>query len=345
MPVFCASFFVDSMLAAQNMQALKKGMVIMEKKTLLAGEPMGLFIAQNVGPLDEVKGYGMAIAGAEFNVAIGMKRLQHEVGFLTKLGKDPFGKRVVKIMEENGISTELITYSEDRTTGFMLKSMVEEGDPEIFYYRKNSAASTLSPADVENLDFSGYDALHMTGITPALTASTREATSVLWQRARHNGMQISFDPNLRPQLWGDKAEMVHYINEKAGKCDLFLPGINEAKILINETDPEKIAQVYLEMGAKTIIIKLGAAGAYYASAHENGYVEGFPVSKIVDTVGAGDGFAAGVLSAIKEGLSLRETALRGNAVGAIQVMSRGDNDGLPTRKELTDFMKGRQDWR
>lgn len=317
----------------------------MNKKILLVGEPMGLFIAQNKGHLDEVTGYSMALAGAEFNVAIGMRRLNHEVGYLTKLGNDPFGKLIVKIMNKNDISTELITFTDDRTTGFMLKSMVEAGDPEIFYYRKNSAASTLCGKDVENLDFSQYDAIHMTGITPALTDSTREATEVLWKKARQNNMMFSFDPNLRPQLWGDKDKMIHYMNDMAGKSDIFLPGINEAKILLGESDPEKIAQTYLGMGAKMVIVKLGGKGAYYATSSECGYVEGFPVSKIVDTVGAGDGFAAGVLTALKEKLPLKEAVRRGNAVGAIQVMSRGDNDGLPTVKELNDFMNGDANWR
>lgn len=320
-------------------------MIVLEKKTLLVGEPMGLFIAQNKGPLEDVNGYSMALAGAEFNVAIGMKRLGHEVGFLTKLGKDPFGKRVVKTMEANGISTELITYSDDRTTGFMLKSMVDTGDPEIYYYRKNSAASTLCGRDVENLDFSQYDTIHMTGITPALTDSTREAIGVLLEKARQNHMLFSFDPNLRPQLWESREKMVRYMNDMAGKCDIFLPGIKEATILLGISDPEKIADAYRKMGAKTVIVKLGGDGAYYAGEEGCGRIPGWPVKKIVDTVGAGDGFAAGVLTALKEGLPLRDAVNRGNAVGAIQLMSRGDNDGLPTAKELKKFMDGNPDWR
>lgn len=317
----------------------------MDKKTLLVGEPMGLFIAQKKGALEDVDAYSLALAGAEFNVAIGMKRLNCEVGYFTKLGNDPFGKRVIKVMNENGISTELIIHTDERTTGFMLKSMVETGDPEIFYYRKNSAASTLCGKDVENLDFSQYDAIHMTGITPALSDSAREAVSVLWKKARQNNMLFSFDPNLRPQLWPGREEMISYMNDMAGKSDLFMPGINEAKLLTGKAEPEAIAQTYLDMGAKTVIIKLGSEGAYYATNAEHGYAEGFPVSKIIDTVGAGDGFAAGVLTALKEKMSLKEAVRRGNAVGAIQVMSRGDNDGLPTLKELTDFMNGDPKWR
>lgn len=306
---------------------------------------MGLFIAQNEGHLEDVNSYSMALAGAEFNVAIGMKRLNHDVGFLTKLGNDPFGKRIIKTMNENGISTELVSLTDDRPTGFMLKSMVKRGDPEIFYFRKNSAASTLCGKDVENLDLSLYDTIHMTGILPALTGSTREATAVLCQKARQNNMLFSFDPNLRPQLWGDTERMVSFMNDMAGKCDIFLPGINEAALLTGESDPEKIADIYLNKGAKIVIIKLGSQGAYYATHDEFGFVDGFPVSQVVDTVGAGDGFAAGVLTALKENLPLKEAVRRGNAVGAIQVMSRGDNDGLPTVEELQNFMNGNPNWR
>lgn len=65
----------------------------------------------------------------------------------------------------------------------------------------------------------------------------------------------------------------------------------------------------------------------------------FPVKRIVDTVGAGDGFAAGVLSAVAEGMSLQEAAARGTVIGSIQITHRGDNEGLPTRAELETITK------
>ena len=317
----------------------------MTKGTLLVGEPMGLFIAQNTGSFEDVDSYYSATAGAEFNVAIGIRRLGHPVGYYTKLGNDPFGKRIVKMMNAENISTGLIQFYDDRFTGFMLKSKVEKGDPQIFYFRRNSAASTLSAADIEKLDLSNYGAIHMTGITPALSQSAMEATEALLQRARSEGMLYSFDPNLRLQLWDDQETMRTYMNTMAGRCDIFMPGINEAKILTGMDVPEKIAEFYLKKGCKVVLVKLGSQGAYYATENGSGYVEGFPVEKVVDTVGAGDGFAAGVLTAYHEGLSWAECVRRGNAVGAIQVMSLGDNDGLPTRQELFDFMEGKPDWR
>lgn len=315
------------------------------KSTLLVGEPMGLLIAQETGELESVNGWDLATCGAELNVAIGLSRLEHKVGYMTKLGDDPFGKRIVNNMKENNISTDLIKYSKDRFTGFMLKGKVLEGDPGIFYFRRNSAASTLSGADVDGLDFSDYDWIHCTGITGALTDSTREALDHLHAKARETGMTFTFDPNLRPQLWPSTEVMAEYMNKMAAKSDIFFPGIKECITCIGEDDPEKAAKKYLDMGCKCVIIKLGGDGAYYATKDECGFVEGFKVEKIVDTVGAGDGFAAGVISALKEGLPLKEAVRRGNAIGAIQLTSKGDNDGLPTREELKAFMAGDKNWR
>jgi 2-dehydro-3-deoxygluconokinase len=306
---------------------------------VLVGEPLGLFIAQSEGPLESASGYSCAVAGAEFNVAVGMSRLEHKVAYLTKLGNDPFGKLIVNVLNDNKIGTELVSWSKDRFTGFMLKSRVSKGDPEIFYYRKNSAASTLSREDVDRVDLSGYSNLHMTGIFPALSPSTREAAHYLMEKAKKSGLTVTFDPNLRPQLWGSREEMAESINALAAKCDILFPGIAEGVILTGKDKPEEIADFYLKMGVGTIIVKLGAKGAYVAAKDNSFTVEGFTVEKVVDTVGAGDGFAAGVISALMEGLFLNEAAVRGNAIGAIQVISVGDNDGLPTRDELSEFIR------
>lgn len=310
----------------------------MKKGAILVGEPMGLFIAQEEGALSEVSSYQMAVAGAEFNVAVGLARLGLPVTYLTSLGADPFGRKIVQTLKENGIGNEFVHLSKDRPTGFMLKSKVRKGDPEIFYFRKGSAASALSRADVERIDFSGYDFLHLTGIFPALSEATRAAAFYLMEKARACGLTISFDPNLRPQLWPSQEAMVQTLNQLAALADYVLPGEAEGEILCGTRDPESIGAFYLELGAKAVVIKLGDRGAYLMTGGAQQMVPGFPVKQVVDTVGAGDGFAAGLLSALIEEKSLYEAVCRGNAVGAIQVTCMGDNDGLPTREQLAAFM-------
>lgn len=310
----------------------------MSKGIMLIGEPMALFMANSEGELENVSEYSVSVAGAELNVAIGLTRLGHSATYMTKLGEDPFGKRIVVSLTENGIGSEFVTYSQTNPTGFMLKGKTSEGDPKIFYFRKNSAASTISEEDIESVDFSKYGYLHLTGILPALTESTKKATFRLIEKARKNGVYISFDPNLRPQLWKDRETMVKVINELASKADIVFPGEGEGEILCGSRDPQKIGEFYLSLGAKAVVTKVGSKGAVITTADGSEFVEGFKVEKVVDTVGAGDGFAAGTLSGIMEDKSLYESVRRGNAVGAIQVTHRSDNEGLPTREELAAFM-------
>ena len=310
----------------------------MEKGAILVGEPMGLFIAQEEGKLSDVSGYSMAVAGAEFNVAVGLARLNLPVTYLTRLGEDPFGQKIVRTLQRNGIGSEFVSFSKERSTGFMLKSKVSTGDPKIFYFRTGSAASTLSKEDVDRMDFSGYGFVHLTGIFPALSESTKEASFYLIKKAREHGLTVSFDPNLRPQLWPDTETMVQTLNEFAALSDYVLPGEAEGELLCGDRDPRKIGQFYLERGAKAVVTKMGSRGAYLMTEQDQELVPGFSIEKVVDTVGAGDGFAAGILSALMEGKNLYEAVRRANAVGAIQVTSIGDNDGLPSRAQLAGFM-------
>lgn len=308
----------------------------MYKKILLLGEPMGLFMAEETGPLRKVGRFSASVAGAEFNVAVGLARLGHTPVYGTALGEDPLGGRILDSMRANGIDTALVQIKKDAQTGFMLKGSTQEGDPEIAYYRKGSAASKLGPDDVDRLDLSGIDWVHVTGVFPAVSDSAHRAAVRLMERAGERAIPISFDPNLRPQLWPGQKEMVRALNEMAGLgLELILPGEAEGRILAGLEGEKEIARFYHGMGVKNVLVKLGSRGAYYASQDgDSGYVDGFPVERLVDTVGAGDGFAAGAVSALCEGLPLKEAARRGCAIGATQVANKSDNEGLPTREQL-----------
>lgn len=309
-------------------------------KTILFGEPMALLIADNTGLLEDVEHFTRSLSGAEVNVSIGLSRLGHKVSYMTRLGDDPFGRYIEKKLREDNIGTEFVTYDDVYRTGIQLKNRVTDGsDPYAPYYRKGSAASHISIEEIEVIDFSDIDHVHVTGIPPALSESSRAATYRLMERAKENNVFITFDPNLRPALWENKEVMIRVINELASKADIILPGIEECKILVGSEDFETITEFYKNKGIKKIVIKNGDKGAYVCDGEESYNVEGFKINKVVDTVGAGDGFAVGVISGRLEGLPLREMVRRGNAIGAIQVTSISDNAGLPTREELEAFMK------
>ncbi|MDP4096225.1 sugar kinase [Paenibacillus sp. P96] len=303
------------------------------------GEPMAMFYANETGPLHEVTSFSKALAGAETNVATGLSRLGLSAGLVTQLGQDTFGRFIAQALQQEKIDTESVYFTNEAPTGMLLKSKVEEGDPEVEYFRKNSAASKLSLEHFDEDYFSSARHLHVTGISPALSESCHSFALHAMKFMRDKGRTISFDPNLRPKLWPDTPTMAHAINDLSAYCDWFLPGIGEGKILTGYTEPHDIAAFYMERGVKVVVIKMGAEGAYYKTAGEEGMVKGFKVEQVVDTVGAGDGFAVGVISGLLDGLSLTEAVQRGNAVGALAVMSPGDSDGLPSREQLKAFMQ------
>lgn len=309
-------------------------------KTILFGEPMALLIADTTGPLEEVEHFTRALSGAEVNVSIGLSRLNHQVEYLTRLGDDPFGHYIENQLKKNNIGTSMVTYDSVYRTGIQLKNRVTDGsDPYAPYYRKGSAASHISVKEIDALDLTDVELVHVTGIPPALSESAREATFRLMERAKEEGIFLTFDPNLRPALWENEETMIRVINELAQNTDVVLPGIGECAILAGTEDVEAAADFYQNLGAKTVVIKDGSNGAYVRDGKASYRMPGYKVTNVVDTVGAGDGFAVGVLSGILEGLEMKESVLRGNAIGAIQVMNISDNEGLPTHEELKKFQE------
>ena len=311
---------------------------------LTFGETMALLTAESPGALKDAPLFKRSVCGAEMNVSVGLTRLGHCVSYISRVGQDPFGEHILDFMEAQKISARFIGADAQWRTGMQLKEKTMDGrDPLVINFRKGSAFSHITIEELPPVDWQQIDHLHVTGITAGLSMDARTTMLHLMDTAREHGAPISFDPNLRPTLWASQEEMTRVINEVAAHADIVLPGHGEGKILTGEKEPEAIADTYLARGAKTVIVKLGTDGAF--TKNNDGsmfHTRAFPVTHIVDTVGAGDGFAVGVLSGILEGLSLQEAVRRGAAIGALVVMTAGDNEGLPTKDQLRAFMQRNQ---
>ncbi len=299
------------------------------------GEAMLLLVADRPGPLEEAQAFHKRTAGAETNVAIGLARLGLKVGWASRLGCDSMARYLLAQMQGEGIDCSRVVCDPSQRTGFQFKGRVTDGsDPPVEYHRKGSAASRIGPADVDAAWLRSARHLHATGVFPALSASSLQAACKTFEVMREAGRTISFDPNLRPTLWATPQLMRHWINHLAAQADWVLPGLEEGRFLTGESTPEAIAAYYRRLGARLVAVKLGPEGAYYDGESGSGYVPGFPVREVVDTVGAGDGFAVGVISALLEGRSVPDAVRRGAWIGARAVQVLGDTEGLPTRAEL-----------
>ena len=300
------------------------------------GEAMAMFVATETGDLAEVEHFMKRVAGAELNVATGLARLGLKVGWVSRVGQDSFGRFVLRSLAKEGIDARGVREDGRYATGFQMKSKVENGtDPIVEYFRKGSAASHLSPEDFRADYFASARHLHLSGVAAALSESSYALLEQAAAAMKAQGKTISFDPNLRPVLWKSEAEMVEKLNHLAFQADWVLPGIKEGMILTGQQTPQGIADYYLTRGVQAVIIKTGSDGAWFkTAAGEQGAVAAVKVDNVVDTVGAGDGFAVGVISALLEGKTLQQAIRRGNKIGALAIQVQGDSEGLPTRGAL-----------
>ncbi|MCY0896031.1 MAG: sugar kinase [Alicyclobacillaceae bacterium] len=299
------------------------------------GEVMTLFYPTTVDPLRFAHRFAKTVAGAESNVAVGLARLGHRVNYLTKLGDDEFGRFVHHFLRGEGVDTRHVTFHKTAPTGVFFKQRQPTGDPQILYYRNHSAASTLAPSDIPEEFIASARYLHLTGITPALSATAREATFTAAQMAREHGTTVVLDPNIRRKLWSAE-EAQETLLRLAQWADIVLPGIDEGRLLTGRDSAEEMAAEFLNAGARLVVVKLGQDGAYYRTNDTAGTVPAHPVPTVVDPVGAGDAFAAGLLSGLLREQPLPDAVALATRVAARVIEWVGDVEGLPTWQDITE---------
>lgn len=313
------------------------------------GESMVLFQPLRDGPLAHEPLLTRAMAGAESNVAIALSRLGHRTRWVSRLGRDPFGDIIRATVAGEGVDVSFVARDDSAPTGVFFREIKGLSDPSVYYFRRSSAASQLAASDVSPDWMRDARHLHVTGITPALSSSAREATLAAMRLARELGLTISFDPNLRRKLWDEEAARETLL-EMVTWCDIFLPGTEEAEFLCGQSSPETAAKYFLSRGPSLVVLKRGEQGAAVFTPEWNVAEPARPVPRVVDSVGAGDAFAAGFLSVLLEEGSVREAARqqqvlgralrRANLLGALATQFRGDWEGLPTLPEVRRLEAG-----
>lgn len=301
------------------------------------GESMVLFGPDSSGPLRYVQNFNKSIAGAESNVAIALAKLGHQVGWFSKLGDDEFGRYIQTTIRGEGVDISRVIVEPLKSTGILFKERFMHSNPNVYYYRKDSAASTLKPEELDEEYIKAAKILHITGITPALSESCRKAIFKAIEIAKTNNVLVSFDPNIRLKLW-TKEEALPVLLEIAKQADIIFPGIDEGELLLGCAKPEDIAQRFMNMGCSTVAVKLGKEGCFVADKTNGVYINSYKLENPQDTVGAGDGFAAGFLSGMLRKLDFKECAEYANGVGAMAVLVKGDMEGYPSFEQLMAFI-------
>lgn len=302
-------------------------------RVVTLGEALGVLRTASLGSLAQLDTLAVGTGGAEGNVAVGLARLGTPVTWLGRVGDDGLGRRVARELRAEGVDVVAIVDG-GAPTGLLLKETPVPGRTLVTYHRAGSAGSRLEPADLDGLDLAAGDILHLTGITPALSATASETVDRALELAETVGATISYDVNHRSRLWGDRdAAAVH--RRIAARADLVFAGDDEAALLApGAGDAAARAEAIAALGPSEVVVKLGAAGALARLDGVETRIPAVELDVVVDTVGAGDAFVAGYLAERLRGLGVEERLATAVRTGAAACLHPGDWEGAATRADI-----------
>ncbi|MEE1939292.1 sugar kinase [Streptomyces sp. TRM 70361] len=295
------------------------------------GETMAVLRPDGPGGLAGAARFACGVGGAESNVACLLARAGHRVRWVSRLGADGLGDRVLAELAAHGVDVSAVRRDPHRPTGVYFRTAGSggpgpgDGPAEVLYHRAGSAASAMSPDTVDRATAYSGRVLHLSGITAALSDSCRALLTEL-TGPRPGRPLLSFDVNHRPALWrgGDPAVPAAL----ARRCDLVFVGADEAREAWGVTDPGRL-RLLLPEPAVLVVKDSGRDATAYTADGE--FRVPAPSVAVTDPVGAGDAFAAGFLSATLRGLPVPLRLRHGHLTAAAVLTAAGDFAEPPAR--------------
>ncbi|HXW16550.1 MAG TPA: carbohydrate kinase family protein [Terriglobia bacterium] len=279
-------------------------------------------------PLEDVE---LGPGGNSLNTAVALARLGVSVRIAAAIGNDRFGQFIRERVRAEGIDdTGLVTLPGAKTSTSIV--LVETNGERRFLHLRGVSAFFSG----RNLDWGQVEGSMIFHYASAFAIPTfdEESLEPALKQARELGCLTSMNI-----CWDVRGRWLKLIQPALAHTDFIFPNQEEGRQLTGESEPAVIARRLRELGVKTVIVKLGAAGCYVDSPQGSLTSPGFPFQP-VDTTGAGDCFAAGFLAAICRGQSLTSAARQANAIGALATLGLGGADSAPTRAQLEDFLAG-----
>ena len=304
-------------------------------EVMTIGETMLLAVPPRPDRLRHSGSVLLKIGGAESNVAIGLARLGIPSAWAGLLGDDEPGQLVLDRIRAEGVDTTGVRRVPGHPTGLYLREEVA-GQVRVYYYRRGSAASTMAPGSVDLGGLDGATYLHLTGVTPALSPECAEFVRWAAQEAQRRGVRVSFDVNYRARLWGPVTARTE-IERVLEHVDVLFVSAEEADVLWGWGDEQAGMAELAAAGPGEVVLKRGALGSTVWVDGERTDAAPFAVRE-VDPIGAGDAFAAGYLASSLRGGTPQERLRTANGMGALCVSTLGDYEGLPSARELADFL-------
>ena len=291
------------------------------------GEAMVEFNQTHPGKPHYLQGFG----GDTSNAVIAAARAGAKTAYLTRLGQDIFGDALMDLWQQEGVDTSGVERDLKAPTGIYFVSHGPSGH-EFNYLRTGSAAARMTPQWLPRALIANSRILHVSGVSLAISPTARETVFEAMIHAREAGTLVSLDSNLRLKLWSLEDARAG-ITKAIGLCDLFLPSVDDVNVLSGREDPDDIIDWSHSLGAKKVVLKLGAEGALVSDGSRRERLAGHRV-QVIDATGAGDCFCGNLLARMALGDTVFDAARYANAAAAIAVQGFGAVAPLPWPEQV-----------
>ena len=310
--------------------------------------------ARDIGAeFHDINSFETSVGGSPVNIAIGTSRLGLKSIAFTAVGADEVGRFVRHYLAQQGVDTDYIAIKPERRTGMAVVGVQPPDKFPLVFYRENPADIHLSISEALALPLSETRALSLSG-TALSRGQTRDVSLYLAEQARRRGLTTFIDLDLRPDQWAHPLAYGLNLRRVLPLCDVLI-GTEEEFFAALSPTPEavmsgsavndraglqRLLQLYCADSDAVLILKRGDRGVRIIRREGQVDVAGYPV-EILNTVGAGDGFASGLIYGWAQGWGWRRAARFANACGALVVTRPGCARALPRRDEVDKFI---QDW-
>jgi len=316
-------------------------------RVVCLGEVLTDFVALDEAlPLRQATRFQRAPGGAPANVAVALARLGTWVAFVGKVGGDAFGQSLRATLATEGVDVRALVEAPAARTALAFVGSDGHGGREFVFYHQGMADTLLRPEEVDRALIANASIFHFGSVTLAAEPS-RTATAAAAGWAREHGCLVSFDPNVRLEVWDAPGHARDLMLEMLRVVDVVKVSSDELVFLTGTSDPAAACRTLRDHGPSLAIVTLGGGGCYYQTLSSSGHVPGIPVAS-VDSLGAGDAFVAGLLACLAEhphatvldDATLLPPALHfANAVGAITTTRYGAIPALPTRAQVETLLQ------
>lgn len=268
--------------------------------------------------------------GCASNTGVSLAKIGVDTAVLGKVGKDAFGDFIIESLKKHGIDIRGIKRDDTALTSATQVLVHSDGERSFIHYI--GANANFREEDVDISLFEGSRIVHYGGFF-VLSSLDGEPAGRLMKKAKEFGALTSLDT-----VWDSQGRWLSLLKPVFPYIDLFIPSIEEAKMISGKEKPREIAKFFLDQGVGMVALKMGEKGCYVRTKDEEIYVPRYEV-EAVDAVGAGDAFVAGFLTGLLKGWDLEKTAKFANAVGALCVTAVGATTGVRGLEETLKFME------